>query len=236
MVLTYFVLPAYNEESSLGDLFEQIDKSVTNYQIILINDGSSDRTGEIAEYYSTRIPITILTHTTNQGLGTSLRTGINYLIRNGVDNSVVVTMDSDLTHDPKMVPHFIKIIDAGFDVVVASRYVKGGTQRNLPLSRVILSWGVNMLIRIHGSKVLDNTSGFRCIRLEALRAANAKYGNQFITSSGFVAAAEILIKLQSIGSKVREVPLRLDYGLKKSPSKLKMWDTITAYLTTLFNF
>jgi len=93
-----------------------------------------------------------------------------------------------------------------------------------------------MLIRMRGSKVLDNTSGFRCIRLSALRAADAKYGNQFITSTGFVASAEILIKLQAAGSKIREVPLRLDYGAKRSPSKLKIRETISAYLITLLKF
>jgi dolichol-phosphate mannosyltransferase len=232
-MIVYFLLPAYNEEQNLPELFDEIGKSVDGFRIILVNDGSQDRTGEIAEEYSKRMPMTILTHEKNKGLGAALRTGIDYIVRNSEKGSVVVTMDSDLTHDPAMVKEFLKEIAKGYDVVIASRYEPGGGQMNLPIRRMILSKAINTLLRIKGSKVKDNTSGFRCLTIEIMRKAARKYGNDFIRTSGFTATAEILMKTQKIGAKVKEIPLMLDYGKKRGKSKLKVRKTVTAYIKML---
>jgi len=233
MSRTYFLLPAYNEEENLPGLFQAITESVENYRIILIDDGSSDRTGIIARDFASRIPLTILTHRKNEGLGAALKTGFQYIAENGDENSVIVTMDSDLTHDPNMVPGMMKELEKGYDVVVTSRYVKGGAQYNLPLLRRVLSRGINTLLRMKGSRVLDNTSGFRCIKIEALRKALNKYKNEFITSVEFTATVEVLLRLQGAGAKIKEVPIELDYGKKGGASKMKVGRTIRTYLSML---
>jgi cellulose synthase/poly-beta-1,6-N-acetylglucosamine synthase-like glycosyltransferase len=71
----YFLLPAYNEEENLPGLLQAIDESVENYRIILVDDGSSDRTGRIAREFASKIPITILTHNKNEGMAAALNTG-----------------------------------------------------------------------------------------------------------------------------------------------------------------
>ena len=235
MTLVYILLPAYNEEENLPDLFAGIADAMTDYRIILVNDGSQDHTGELAREYAEKMPITVIDHEENMGLGRALKSGILHIIENCQDGTAVVTMDSDFTHDPQMVPLMMRELDDGNDVVVASRYVPGGGQRNMSLWRRILSWGINRLIRMKGSSVKDNTSGFRCIRLSALRRAVEKFGDEFINTREFTATALILLRLQNVGVIIKEVPMVLDYGLKRGPSKLKVGPAIRAYLRLLRN-
>jgi len=233
MTLVYFMLPAYNEEENLPDLFTAIDKVGLNYEIVLVNDGSSDRTGEIARDYATKLPITVIDHEVNKGLGGALRTGLTHIATEGEEDSVIVTMDSDLTHDPMLVPKMLHVLNQGYDVVVASRYAPGGSQLNLARSRRILSWGINMLIRMRGSTVKDNTSGFRCIRHAVLKKAIEQFGDDFINTREFTSAVLVLLRLQSVGAKSYEYPITLDYGLKRGASKMNVPRTIRAYLRLL---
>ena len=235
MTLVYFLLPAYNEEENLPDLFSAIADAMTDYHVVLVNDGSQDRTGEIAREFSEKMPMTVIDHEENKGLGGALKTGIFHIVDNGKAGAAVVTMDSDLTHDPQMVPLMVGELEKGFDVIVASRYAPGGEQRNLPLSRRILSWGINLLIRMKGSTVKDNTSGFRCIRLSALKRAVEKFGDEFINTREFTSTVLILLRLLNVGVKTKEVPIILDYGLKRGASKMKVGRTIRAYLRLLRN-
>ncbi|MHA2356726.1 MAG: glycosyltransferase, partial [Candidatus Thorarchaeota archaeon] len=226
MTLVYFLLPAYNEEENLPDLFTAIADAMTNYHVVLVNDGSQDQTGKIAREYAEKMPMTVLDHDENKGLGGALKTGIFHIVEKGQEGAAVVTMDSDLTHDPQMVPSMVRELDSGFDVIVASRYAPGGEQRNLPLSRTILSWGINILIRMKGSTVKDNTSGFRCIRLSALKRAVEKFGDEFINTREFTSTVLILLRLLKVGVKTKEVPIVLDYGLKRGASKMNVGRTI----------
>jgi dolichol-phosphate mannosyltransferase len=244
MKMIYFLLPAYNEEENLPDLFDGINKAVPKFKnmrvkkfrIVLVNDGSTDRTGEIAKKYSKRMPMTILTHKKNQGLGAAIRTGVEYLVKNADGDSLVVTMDSDMTHDPLLVDAMLREINNGYDVVIASRYEPGGGQINLALKRRVLSRGINTILRFKGSRVKDNTSGFRCFRVSSLKRAHDVYGEDLIRTTGFTATVELLMKVQRTGAKTKEIPLFLDYGKKRGKSKLKVWKTIKAYVRMLTNF
>jgi dolichol-phosphate mannosyltransferase len=233
LTLVYFLLPAYNEEENLPHLFAAIADSMTYFHVVLVNDGSQDRTREIAQEFAEEMPMTVINHDENKGLGCALKTGIFHIVEEGEGDAVVVTMDSDLTHNPQMVPYMVRELDNGYDVVVASRYAPGGEQRNLPLSRRILSWGINLLIRMKGSTVKDNTSGFRCIRLSALKRAVDKFGDEFINTREFTSTVLILLRLLSVGVRTKEVPIILDYELKRGASKMKVGRTIRAYLRLL---
>lgn len=235
LTFVYLLLPAYNEEANLPDLLTAIDEAMTDYHVVLVNDGSQDHTGEIAREYAQKMPMTVIDHEENKGLGGALKTGIFYIIEKGQNGAAVVTMDSDLTHDPKMVPLMVRELEKGFDVIVASRYAPGGEQRNLPLSRRILSWGINMLIRMKGSTLRDNTSGYRCIRLGALKRAVEKFGDDFINTREFTSTVLILLRLLSVGVKTKEIPVILDYGLKRGASKMNVGRTIRAYLRLIRN-
>lgn len=236
MARVNFLLPAFNEEESLPALFGAINDTNLEYRIFLVDDGSEDNTAEMARQFAQNMPIEILSHDRNKGLGAAIETGILHLTKNLEPGSVVVTMDSDLTHNPQLVHFMLREIDKGSDVVIASRYVSGGKQLNLPLMRRLLSRGVNLILTIRGSKVLDNTSGYRCMRIESLRNAIQVYGTDLITESGFTAVAEMLLKLQRLGVKVKEIPMVLDYGNKKGASKMNIYRTIRAYVKLFIKF
>jgi dolichol-phosphate mannosyltransferase len=235
LTFVYFLLPAYNEEENLPDLFAAIDDAMTDYQIVVVNDGSSDRTGEIAREYARRMPITVIDHERNEGLGAALKSGICHIVDNGQREAAVVTMDSDLTHNPQMVPLMVRELENGIDVIVASSYVPGGELHNVPLSRRFLRWGVNLLIRMKGSTVKDNTSGFRCIRFSTLKKAVERFGDDFINTTEFTSTVLILLRLLQVGAKTKEIPIVLDYGLRRGASKMDVGHTIRAYLHFLRN-
>jgi dolichol-phosphate mannosyltransferase len=234
MAHIYVLLPAFDEARSLPILFDTISQELNDYEIVLVDDGSVDETKEVANSYLSKLPLTILHHKFNKGLGAALRTGLTHIAEFGNEGSIVVTMDSDLTHEPSFIPLLESEIHNGYDIAVASRYAQGGAQHNLPFSRRFLSWGLNILIRLSGSSVKDNSSGFRCMKLETLQKAVHTYGQDFITTNGFPATVEILQKLRHVGAKIKEVPVQLDYGRKLGSSKLKLGEAIPLYLKFLF--
>jgi dolichol-phosphate mannosyltransferase len=229
----YFLLPAYNEEENLPALFQAISQVDFEYRIILVNDGSNDMTGEIALDHAKHMPMTVLNHEVNQGLGAALKTGISYIVGNGNPGSAVVTMDSDFTHDPALVNDMITELSNGYDVVVRSRYISGGKQLNLPFHRRILGRAINLLLRLRGSNAKDSTSGFRCISIELLRRAVERFGDSFITTTEFTSTPQILMRLQASGARIKELPVCLDYKKKVGLSKMNISRTIRAYMRYL---
>jgi len=127
----------------------------------------------------------------------------------------------------------MKELDNGFDVVVGSRYAPGGRQLNLSFYRRILSRGINTLLQLKGSNVKDNTSGFRCFRFKTLKHAVTKFGDDFISTDGFASTVLILLRLQSIGAHMMEVPIVLDYSRKSGRSKMNLLRTVFSYLSIL---
>ncbi len=236
----YVCLPAYNEENNLSLLLDEfitlLEKSSYPYKLILVNDGSTDRTGEIAQSYQTKLPLEILTHNPNKGLGEAIRTGFHHVVSLARDTDVIVYMDSDNTHDPIYIPSMVKKIEEGFDVVIASRYQPGSEERGVPFSRRLLSRVAGYVFRLFlpVKSVKDYTCGYRAYRVGLIKQAIQKYENQFITAKGFACTDEILIKLSQLTNKMAEVPFILYYDRKKGESKLNLWKTIPATLHLLW--
>ena len=235
MVHIYVLLPAYNEEHSLPILLDKISGALADFEVIIVNDGSTDNTKQIAEEYSSKLPLVLLNHSQNLGLGNALETGIQYAIENSDSSTLLVTMDADLTHDISHIHSFLPEIENGYDIVIASRYVKGAKQIGVPLTRRILSKVLNKLIKFKGSSINDNSSGFRCYKISILRAAFDEYGSDLITNTGFPAIAEMLLKILKLDAKVKEIPIVLDYSRKRGPSKIRILSTIRSYLKLLYN-
>ena len=233
----FIVLPCFNEEKNIKQLVHSIDhvlKPLLPYKIIVVNDGSYDRTGEILKDLSSEYPIEILEHPFNLGLGTALKTGLTAAAEETFDDDFVVTMDSDNTHNPKHVLDMLTVAEKA-DVVVGSRYVKGGTQLNVSFHRVFLSKTVNFLVRIVFRLPLkDATSGFRCFRAGLLKRLYREFGDKFIEAKGFESSLELLLKAVNSGGVVVEVPIVLDYGRKGGASKMRLFSTVVRYLVLLF--
>jgi len=234
---TYFiVLPCFNEEKSLVELAEKIGDTLSNdYTIVAIDDGSTDSTPKILDdLQSSSLPLIAIHHGSNRGLAKAIRTGLEYVCSKASNKDLIVTMDADLTHDPRYIPVMIKALRNSSDVVIASRYVPGGRQLNLPLSRIVLSKGINLLIQsILRTSVKDNTSGFRCYRAKTLFGIYDRFGKNMIEAHGFDVMMELLVKCIRCGARVVEIPFILDYGQRKSRSKMKTLVTIWTYIRTI---
>lgn len=227
------VLPAYNEELGIGRLINKIsdamiDGLVDNYEIIIVNDGSSDKTGEIIKELSNTHPIFIHTHEVNQGLGATIRDGLQIASQRSSDRDIIITMDADDTHTPGLIPRLLRSIREGFDVVIASRYQHGSRVMGLSWPRVMMSYGASWLFQVfYPTKgVRDFTCGYRAYRSEVLKEAFTKYGDQFINQEGFQCMVDILLKLRKMNVLFGEVPFILRYDQKEGLSKMKVGSTV----------
>jgi dolichol-phosphate mannosyltransferase len=236
----YICLPAYNEEESLASLLDRFcllcQQKEYDYDIILVNDGSKDKTLEIATSYKDKLPLEILNHSVNQGLGEAIRTGFHHAITVAKDDDIIVYMDSDDTHDPVYIPSMVSKINEGFDIVIASRYQKGSRQEGVPFHRQMLSKVAGMVFRLFlpVKNVRDFTCGYRAYRAGLIKRAIEYWDKHLITAKGFACTDEILIKLSPLSSKIAEIPFVLYYGRKKGVSKINFRKTIPATLRLLW--
>ena len=234
----YILLPCYNEERNLKELIYEISEACRNldYKIIAVDDGSKDETYRCLCALSKDYPVVVLRHEENKGLHEALRTLLIYVYNTAGNSDYLITMDSDLTHDPKYIPQLISAcIEEEADVAIASRFVDGGKQIGVPLHRAFLSMGLRFFVKFMlGIPVGDVSSGYRCIRVSSIKGIIEKYGfEKFIEAKGFEVQLELLYKLFLNGAKIVEVPFILDYSLKKGESKLKIRRTIFGYLRTI---
>ena len=187
------VLPAYNEEQHIASLIEKIDQALSRqsltYHVLVVDDGSLDRTVHAAESYQKQLPVTVYSHEFNQGLGRTIRDGLRIAAEMASANDTVVTMDADETHIPGLIPRMLQSINEGRDVVIPSRYQSGACVVGVSFLRRTLSFGASLLFRIvfPTSGVRDFTCGFRAYRGDVLRRAITTYGDQFVESDGFAA-------------------------------------------------
>ncbi len=234
--MIYVLLPAYNEEIALSLLLESFSKLFEehklSYKIVLVDDGSTDSTAGVAEQYAMMMPLKLLKHGVNKGLGAAMRTGLSYVAQISEPSDLVLTMDADNTHNPEILLQMLKKVEEGADVVIASRYATGGEEVGLSFHRKLLSRGASFLLdrcfRVEGAK--DYTCGYRMYRTSVIKNAFRRYGENFIVENSFVCMAEILIKVAYLPARVTEVPLVLRYDLKESASKMKKVKTIIRYL------
>ena len=228
------VLPAFNEGKNLPGLLARIEAAMTRagleYGIVLVDDGSTDDTRRVAEEWSARVPIRAYLHARNQGLGATLRDGLNAACAGAW--SIVVTMDADETHDPELIAAMARLIEQGKDVVIASRYEPGARVQGLSAFRRLLSSLASLLFRtlFPTAGVRDYTCGFRAYRADALRAAIEACRGNLVTEQGFQCMAGVLLKLRYLGLVFAEVPMVLRYDLKQSTSKIKILKTVGATL------
>jgi dolichol-phosphate mannosyltransferase len=229
----WVVLPAYNEEDALGELLDRIDESLTEeglaYQVVVVDDGSSDRTYDIALRASETRPVIVERHPVNQGLGATVRDGMLAVCEKGGDRDILVTLDADNTHTPGLIARMVRMIREGHHVVIASRYRPGSRVRGVPVLRKILSRGASMLMitlfPIQG--VRDYTCGFRAYDLGALKRAVATGGPGFFDQDGFQVMVDILLKLRKEPDLIfGEVPLILRYDQKVGESKMDIGATV----------
>ena len=235
-------LPMYNEEKGIKPLLEKIRSAMLDtkkdYRVLIIDDGSTDSSVKIVNSFMKKMPIELKRHKVNMGLGVTLKGLFNAVSgpKRVKGSDIIIMMDADNTHDPSLIKRMLPEMDR-HNLVIASRYVKGGNEVGFPFYRKILSRLAVFMLRLFFpiKGITDYTCGYRAYRAELLQKAHKFYGNNFITSTGFPGSAEILIKLRRFSIKLKEVPLVLRYDLKAGQSKLKLLDTIREYASIFYN-
>jgi len=239
--MIFVVLPAYNEESSIGSLLESLDdvmnEAQVKYKAVIVNDGSSDGTLKLVQSLSERMPIEVINHSENKGLGEAIKSGLIGSLADCDNRDIIITMDADNSHAPGLILRMVRMIREGNDVVIASRYRQGSRMKGVPLFRLVLSKSAGILFRIFFPTpgVKDFTCGYRAYKAEVLRKAFAVYGNDFIKQSGFSCMVDILLKLRELDVIMNEAPLILRYDFKHSMSKMKIRKTIKETLALLLS-
>lgn len=236
--MIYIILPAYNEENSIDGLFPKIAKIMNNkqfsYKIIAINDGSTDRTNELLLNYSQQMPVDIIRHKINRGLGETIRDGIEYVAEISEPDDIVIRMDCDDTHEPKYIPELVNKIYDGYDVVICSRFQPGAESIGVGTYHNFVSKSANLMMKILFpiNGVSEYSCGYRAYRAGYLKEAVRIFGNDFIELKGvgFTCTLEKLLKLRLMKAKMAEIPFTLRYDQKKSPSKMISSLTTVGYL------
>lgn len=232
------LLPAYNEEESLPLLMPKLQQVLSlmeeGYRVIVCNDGSTDRTQELLEHYAREMPVEIILHKINRGLGESSRDLFERASEIAGADDVIVRLDCDDTHEPEFIPSIVVKVRSGYDVVIASRFAPGGGQMGVEGYRAFISRGANLFMKVFfpipGLK--EYSCGFRGYRAEKIKEAISYYGNNFIQLKGlgFTCTLEKLVKLKLINARFGEVPFMLRYDQKQSASKMVSSVTTLGYI------
>ncbi|MFH1958156.1 MAG: glycosyltransferase family 2 protein [bacterium] len=232
--MIFFLLACYNEEKAIEPVFRDILSvfGMSGYRIVLVDDGSGDGTAGTADKMSQelKIPLKILRHPCNMGLGAALKTGLGWICKNASGGDFVVTMDCDNTHPPATAWKMAAKLP-GCDAVIASRFRAGGRQKGVPFLRAAVSRIASRFFRLFYPAVSDWSSGFRAYRVEVIRESKIP---ERIREKGFISQLEILLMLLRGKAGICEVPLRMDYSLKKSRSKMRFFPLVFSYAKFLF--
>ena len=202
------VLPTYNERENVPAVIDRVipirdEVKPIDFHVLFVDDNSPDGTGDVIRKLIERNDfIHLLTRKGKLGLGTAYLDGFRFALE-VLDASIVLEMDSDLQHPPEKIPELIKTVEGGADLVIASRYVRGGGQRGWSRRRVIVSKGANWLARfVLQLGVKDVTTGFRAMDAKAAR----ELVNSKLSSSGFSFQVETMKILKDKGMKITEIP------------------------------
>jgi dolichol-phosphate mannosyltransferase len=222
------VLPAYNEEADLppllDSLIEVFQDERKDFAILVVDDGSKDRTPEILANYAKTHPVVVLTNPKNMGLAETIRNGLLEVVKRASPKDIIVTMDADNTHPAGLALQMVRKIREGCDVVVASRYRPESQVFGLSLTRIVLSRVASIICRvlfpIRG--IRDYTCGYRAYRASTLQELIRKHPEDFITETGFTCILNILLNLREFDLVFAEVPLILRYDLKQGQSKMRI--------------
>ena len=201
------VLPTYNERENLRDALGRIrevaDGDDVRLHTLIVDDNSPDGTGELADELAREVPdVSVLHRSGKAGLGKAYVAGFRKALDMGAER--IFEMDADLSHDASYLPHFLRLIDQGADLVLGSRYVKGGGVENWTLPRKIISRGGCLYAQtILGLPLHDLTGGYKCFRRRVLETIDL----DAIDTKGYGFQIEMTYRTYKLGFNVAELPI-----------------------------
>lgn len=228
-VRTLVVLPTYEEAPNVAEVLRRIRAEVPDADILVVDDNSPDGTAALAKTASDDLgQVDVLVRPAKEGLGTAYRHGFREAFARNYD--VLVQMDADLSHDPAAIPSLLAALEQGADMVIGSRYIRGGSIPDWPWIRRALSrYGNWYACSVLGMKVHDTTSGFRALRVDALESIDV-----FTTrAKGYGFQIETAYRMWRHRGAISEVPIvfadrvrgrsKLSFGIIAEELTLVTW-------------
>jgi dolichol-phosphate mannosyltransferase len=228
-----FVIPAYNEHENIPSLLADLAPRVHELgaRVIFVDDGSTDGTSELIERHSDGMPVAIVRHRVNRGLGTAINSGLRAALGESHDDDAIVTLEADNTSNLDDLPRMLELFEAGNDVVLASVYAAGGRIVGVARWRLAASKAVSDVFRYTGGlqRIHTLSSLYRVYRAGTLRRAAETYGYLLVREPGFAANVELLLKLYNAQARIAEVPTVNDWSRRRGTSKMSLRPTVLAY-------
>lgn len=208
------VIPVYNEENNMGTVLSGFGK-VPRYEVLVIDDGSTDSTSEIIGKYSVKI----MTHPQKTGVGSSIIDGIRYGITNGFD--ILVVMAGNGKDNPLQITLLLSaILNDGYDYIQGSRFMPSGQSENLPFWRFIAIKSYSIIWSIlFGKRMTDVTNGFRAYKLHIFSNPEIDISQEWLNTYEF--EYYLHYKVHALGYKTKEVPVSKNYPSRKNYTKIR---------------
>jgi dolichol-phosphate mannosyltransferase len=196
------VIPTYNERENLGPILDRLHKVLPDVDVLVVDDGSPDGTGELAdERAAANAHVHVMHRTEKAGLGAAYIAGFRWGLAR--EYNTIVEMDADGSHAPEDLPRLLDAVGDA-DLAIGSRYVPGGAVVNWPLNRQILSRGANVYSQIAlGIRTRDITAGFRAYRRPVLE----KLALDEVNSHGYCFQIDLTLRTAEAGFAIVEVPI-----------------------------
>ena len=218
-------LATYNEALNLAPLIAEIRKFAPRASILVVDDNSPDGTGKIADQLrAEQADIDVIHRAGKLGLGTATIAAMKYAIEH--DFTYLLNLDADFSHPPRFIPALLGGM-ADHDIMIGSRYVKGGgVEGGFNLKRRLMSGGINWYARLLlGLRTRDNSGSFRCYRIADL----ARIDLDRVRSRGYSYLEEILFLCRQLGCRMGETPILFE-NRRAGYSKINMREVVEALL------
>lgn len=220
------IIPAFNEEKTVANVIAEtitvMNQQNLPYEIIFVDDGSTDKTGLIASFFK----VNVLINKTNRGKGYSMKRALHHAI-----GDIIVTIDSDGEHKPKEITPLLEAVLNGFDVAVGSRFLNNQTAVTTKLNQIGNIFFNLTIMSLTGKRLTDSQTGFRVIKREVIEELN-------LQSDGYEIEAEITIKSLKNGFTFKELPITVErrkFGISKLNMIKDGKKIIKTILTTSFS-
>ncbi|MCO6045867.1 polyprenol monophosphomannose synthase [Aeoliella sp. ICT_H6.2] len=198
-------LCTYNERENLRPLIESIHEHAADAHVLVVDDGSPDGTGQLAdEMAAADLRVHVMHRAKKMGLGTAILAAMNYAIDQ--DYEYLLNMDADFSHHPRYIPALRASMDQA-DVAIGSRYIPGGKVVDWGAKRRVMSWCINTYARTLLRLTPHDTSGsFRCYRVAKLKELDLS----LVKARGYAVLQELLYRCRRIGCRFAEVPITFE--------------------------
>ncbi|WP_020475044.1 polyprenol monophosphomannose synthase [Zavarzinella formosa] len=221
-------MATYNEAGNVRELIARIHEQVPYADILVVDDNSPDGTGKIVDELSEADPRVRCLHRSGKlGLGTAIIVAMKQAIAQNYD--MMVNIDADFSHPPRYLPAMLEGMSRK-DIMIGSRYIRGGGSENWPLSRQCMSLGVNLLVRsLFRLGIRDASGGYRCYRVSKLRRVNFAR----MISSGYSFQQEMLYRCKLAGATIGETPILFE-NRKHGTSKVNVGESVRSLSTIVY--